>query len=127
MVKPTIPTMYIAIYKRVMAGLLTDSCTIEALTSVRDAYGTADEVWRAVGSVSCRLLPPSGKMRESAERIAEVQGAVSDAYRLIVPVETAIEVGNRVTMASGVIFRVVDVLDQRTDATDLQVMVARWM
>ena len=90
--------------KRMVGQSLVDSCTIQAETTTTGSYGQNVTAWSNVATVNCRLLPAGANSREMVKEFAG-QEAIEDIKRLIVPFDTALDVGQRVVV-SGVTYYV---------------------
>lgn len=81
--------------KRMVQQSLVDSCTIQAETSTTGSYGQNVVAWSDVATAKCRLLPAGQGEQEKVIEFAG-QDAIADTKRLIVPANTALDVGQRV-------------------------------
>lgn len=112
--------------KSVTGKFLTDTCTIEQRSLAVGEFGQPVEAYTVVStSVACRVinLSQSG-LRAQAETVAGRE-AIGEVYRLICPAGTALEADQRITLSSGDVYHVVDVLLNRTDETDTQATIVR--
>ena len=103
---------------------LTETADIDRREIVQDAAGVPDEEdWDRVASdVSCRVIDATRGRRGWME-VAQ-SDAMVDAYRIVFPVGTDVTENCRVIVGSRV-YHVVEVLDDRTNAVDVQVMAKR--
>lgn len=111
--------------QRAAGMLLTDSCTIMAEQLGADELGAPTGSWSVVASgVACRVITLN-RLRDTAGEQGGRE-SIADAYRLIVPAGTALDVGQRVTVASdGAVYEVVDLVTARTDGPDAQAVITR--
>ncbi len=122
-----LPGAVLAQMRAAAESLMTDTCTLEARSASVGEYGEPTEEFVVVdASVPCRVITPA-PMREGGENRATLaREAQLDVYRLVVPYGTALDIDQRVTLASdGAVYDVVDVLMGRTDATDRQAVIVR--
>lgn len=82
---------------------LRDSCVIEVETTTRDADFLDVTAWVQVATVRCRVLPAGQGDTERAQDFAG-QDSIRVLKRLIVPHDTALDVGQRVTTGGEVYF-----------------------
>jgi hypothetical protein len=109
------------------ARFLTDTCTIEARSNSVGEFGDPQEVFASVAAgVACRVITLGTRYAVAALNPAVLgREALVDAYRLVVPAGTALDVDHRVTMSSGEVYQVVDLITERTDETDEQAIIVR--
>ena len=100
---------------------MTDSCTISRDTNASDETGAPDGSTEIVASgVSCRVIEGKGDIEDIGD-----QESLTEWYRLIVPVGTSLEVNYLITLADETVYRVLEVITQRTDAMDAQAVIKR--
>jgi len=100
---------------------LDDTCTISREKQTSDSMGAPTGGKEIVASgVSCRVI----KGRSDTENIGD-QESLTETYRLIVPVGTALEVDYSVTLADDTVYQVIEIITQRSDAMDAQAMIKR--
>jgi len=99
----------------------TDSCTIKRLANSSDETGARTGVTEIVAeNVPCRIIAGKSDVEDIGDQLS-----LTEWFRLIVPVGTELGAEYTVTLASGVVFQVIDIITQRTDATDAQAMIKR--
>lgn len=104
-----------------MESFLDDSCTISREKTTYDSMGAASGAKEIVASgVSCRVI----KGISDTENIGDQQ-SLTETYRLIVPVGTALEVNYFVTLVDGTVYKVIEIITQRSDAMDAQALIKR--
>jgi len=107
-------------------SLMTDTCKIEVRGTAKGESGEVlQNVYTVVATgVSCRLIMQS-TMTDRADRTAERE-TITEQYRLVCPVGTALAVDQRVTITSdGLVYQVVDLIRSRTSETDEQAVLVR--
>lgn len=114
----------LALMKADTERMMTQTCTIERETETRGEHGEPTRTWQIVAqNVKCRLITAK-TASSNATAVVMDQEIMEDAYRLCVPVGTALAVEQRVTVA-GAIYNVASIVDGRTNAVDVQAMVTR--
>lgn len=113
--------------KAMTAKFLTDTCTIEQRSLAVGEFGQPVEAYTVVSTgVACRVIT-IGNRFFAQQQNPETAGRehIMDAYRLIVPAGTALDVDYRVTLSNGDVYHVVDLITERTDETDSQAIIVR--
>jgi len=122
---PSISSRTLAIVRRNVGGMLTETCTIERETGVKGSMGEPLHTWETVQSgVACRLITAGTRNTGDAE-IVGGQESLVERYRLITPVLTPFTLNDRVIMADGRVFQVVAVEDGLTDEAYASCVVTR--
>lgn len=99
----------------------TDSCTIKRPADSSDSTGARTGFPELVAEdVPCRIIEGKSDIEDIGDQLS-----LTEWFRLIVPVGTELGVEYSVTLASGAVFWVIDIITQRTDATDAQAMIKR--
>ena len=80
---------------------LTTSCTVEEEQSTQDANNFNVTAWVAVAHVRCRILPAGQGDTERVETFASQEG-IRVIKRIALPHDTALDVGQRITVGSDV-------------------------
>ncbi len=110
--------------RRQAEKLMKDTCKIEAESIGVGSFGQPKPVWVLVAnSVACRVIMLR-QPRPAAEQVGN-QEQIVEQYRLIVPYNTALAVNQQVTMSSGEVYQIVDLVTARTDETDAQAVMVR--
>jgi len=106
----------IALVRRNVNEMLTETCTITRETGVKGTMGEPlhDNTEIVAQNVSCRVITV-GQRNRSQTRDVGAQEVIVEMYRLICPVGTAFTTDDLITMSDGRIFHVVDVEDGLTD------------
>lgn len=102
---------------------LTGSCLIEAEQSGKDANFMNTSGWVEVATVRCRVLPAGSGDTERIEAFAS-QESIKVLKRLVVPFDTALDVGQRVTV-SGEVYQVGAIDVENTDEVFRQVLIVQ--
>jgi len=104
---------------------LTDTCTIEARQAGTGEFGNAQQTaWQTVATgVQCRVINLSGLLANTGAVAG--REAMTETYRLICPHDTALDIDQRITLADGTTYHVVDVKLSLTDKTDVQATITR--
>jgi hypothetical protein len=120
-------SMVLAQLRAMTATFLTDTCTIEARMDAQGQFGEPlQDHWALVAAnVPCRVITLSS-MRNTQMQIASRE-TIAESYKLICPYGTALAIDQRVTLANGAVYQVVDVLTKRTDETDTQATITRML
>lgn len=106
--------------RSVLNRWLNETATIERETETRGAYGEQLHDWETVASdVPCRVI---GRNTQSNRSIGN-QEMMVDEYRVIFETGTVLDVDYRVTVG-GNVYRVIAIVDDRTDGVDVQAIVA---
>lgn len=106
--------------RSVLNRWLNETATIERETETRGTYGEKLHDWETVASdVPCRVI---GRNTQSNRSIGN-QEMMVDEYRVIFEAGTVLNVDYRV-LVGGKTYRVIEIVDDRTDGTDVQAMVA---
>lgn len=114
-------TRLLANIRTALEVFLDDTCTISRERETFDSMGGSSHVPEIVASgVSCRVI--MGK--SDTENIGN-QESLTETYRLIVPVGTELDVDYIVTLADETVYQVIEIITQRSDAMDAQVMMKR--
>lgn len=104
-----------------LGTFLDDTCTVSRESNSYDETGAPTGRPEIVASgVSCRVI--AGK--SDTENIGD-QESLTEWYRLIVPVGTELEVNYIVTLSDDTEWHVIDVITQRSEATDAQALIKR--
>ena len=84
--------------RKVVAGYLRDTCTLQQETHTRGDYGQTEIGWQnIVSDLPCRLIEAGQNTTEKADDFAG-QEAIDEIKRLIVPYDTALDAGQRVLL-----------------------------
>jgi len=93
--------------RKTTKAFLTTPCTIEAEETSQDTspegYGQNITAWNAVYVGKCRLLPAGVGDSEKATEFAGQEG-IDEMKRLILPFNTALDVGQRVVIGSKIFY-----------------------
>lgn len=121
-----LPKVIAAQLKRQLESLLLDqTCTITHQTETVDEYGARTQVWVTIASdVPCRVIRAQNRRFLGQDEVA-MQEVMVESYRLITPVGTPLDVDYRITLPSGSMYEVVQVLDANTNALDAQAEMVR--
>lgn len=122
-----LPGAVLAQMRAAAESLMTDTCTLEARSASAGEYGEPTEEFVVVdASVPCRVITMDNRFFAQQQN-PETAGRehIMDAYRLIVPAGTALDVDYRVTLSNGDVYHVVDLITERTDETDSQAIIVR--
>jgi len=104
---------------------MTDTCTIQERNEAVGEAGERLEIFSNVATgVKCRVITIGNRFMEQAQPVGSRETIV-DSYRLIVPHDQTLEVDYRVILSSGDTYDVVDLITQRTQATDNQAVIVR--
>jgi head-tail adaptor len=115
----------LAIVRQNVSVMLTDSCTIERESTGLGDMGQPLHEFEVVASdVDCRVIM-AGSRTTGSNNVAGGREALTDRFRLILPVGTDISADYRVTMADGTVYDVVDVEAGLTDAAFVAAVVMR--
>jgi hypothetical protein len=115
----------LAIVRQNVGVMLTDRCTISRESAAVGDMGQPlheDEV--LASDIACRVIM-AGSRTTGSNNVAGGREALSDRFRLILPVGTDISADYRVTMADGTVYEVVDVEAGLTDAAFVAAVVMR--
>lgn len=115
---------YAAAISARLSQFLTDTCDIDRMTDTVDSVGATVQIWQSVArGVACRVID-AGSNTAASTTIAANQQILIDANRLILPLGTEIGINYRVTV-NAAIYKVVSVLDGRTNGVDVQAVIER--
>lgn len=107
-----------------VALFLGDTCKIEAEVDAVGEMGEPTHTWAVVAAeVACRVIDARQSGLSAMMNVGE-QEAMVDTYRLIVPVGTALDVDQRVTVG-GDVYQIVALVDGRSDAAEAQAVMTR--
>lgn len=123
-----LPSAALAQMRAAAESLMTDTCTIEARRATVGEHGEPTEEFEVIETaVPCRVITLGSRFKEAQDNPATMaRETQTDAYRLVVPHDTALDVDQRVTLASsGEVYDVADLLVGRTDEVDRQAIIAR--
>ena len=110
--------------RRIVEGMMTGRCTIERQQDSRGSIGQIAHTWEIVSQdTHCRLITSKGATLPATEVFAD-RITMEDTYTISLPVGTEISVDYRVTV-NDTTWRVANVLDNRTDRTDVQAVLTR--
>ncbi len=99
----------------------TDTCIIKRLADSSDSAGARVGIMEIVAEdVPCRIIEGKSDIEDIGDQLS-----LTEWFRLIVPVGTELGAEYTITLASGAVFQVIDIITQRTDATDAQAMIKR--
>lgn len=105
----------IALVRRNVDAMLTDTCTIERLTGTKGTMGEPLDVWETVAAdVRCRVIRARVVSPGTTQTVGSQESMV-DTYRLVCPHGTALAVDNRVQLSDDSVYHVVSVEDGLTD------------
>lgn len=107
----------------VQTGFLTDTCKIEVLSMTTGDLGQPVEAWQTVAaSVACRVI---GEQQSDTATPGQ-QETMTDTYRLVCPVGTALDKQQRVTVTStGHVYDVAGVIDDLSDSVFVTAQIVR--
>lgn len=101
---------------------LTETATVQKLDSVRGEYGELIQDYVTVQtSVPCRIITAGSNNTDTME-VNGNQEMMLDQYKIILPYDAELDVDYRVTVGAD-IYRVVSILDDRTDGVDVQALI----
>lgn len=110
--------------RRIVEGMMSDTCTIEREQDSRGSLGQMAHTWEIVASaVPCRLITSKGATLPATEVFAD-RIAMEDTYTISLPVGQELAADYRIKI-NGLAFRVAKVLDNRTDTADAQAVLTR--
>jgi head-tail adaptor len=118
------PTLQqIARIQRYVSRYLTETAVIQRRGNAVDSAGVPDgDSWLLVAeSVACRVIDARSQMSHAWKEVAQTD-AMIHTHRVIFPVGTDVTGDCRV-LVGGRVYHVVQVLNDRTDAVDMQVHV----
>lgn len=108
--------------RRRLNGFLTEHCSIARETMTRGQYGEMVHDWETVAEgVPCRVITAGSRFMSAMREVGQQQAFV-DVYRVVLPADTTLEAGYRITVGSRV-YDVINIMDRRTDETDVQAVV----
>ncbi|PSN79616.1 hypothetical protein C8B47_10790 [filamentous cyanobacterium CCP4] len=102
---------------------LTSTCVIEAEQTIQDANFINTTSWVTVASVRCRVLPAGQNDTERVQGFAS-QESIKVLKRLVVPHDTALDTGQRVTVG-GELYQVGAIDVGNTDEVFRQVLIVQ--
>jgi uncharacterized protein DUF6093 len=113
---PRFSTRTIAVVKRNVNEMLTETCTIRRETGARGTMGEPlhDSTEIVAQNVNCRVIRVGQRNRGQTMDVG-AQETIVEMYRLICPVGTGFTTDDIITMSDGRVFQVVDVEDGLTD------------
>lgn len=115
----------LAIVQGNVSAMLTDTCTIERETAANGNMGQSLHEAEVIASgVACRLIRAGLKSTGSSNNDGGRE-ALTDRFRLILPVGTVISTDYRVRMADDSLYQVVDVEAALTDAAFVAAVIVR--
>jgi hypothetical protein len=115
----------IAYARRQLERTLTDTCRIEKEGDTTGTMGEPQHSWEIVQEdVPCRVIRVGGSRPGRTEGVSDRESMVEE-FRLILPFGTEIDLDYRVVLADGQVFMVISIVDQWTDAADVQVIMVR--
>jgi len=123
-----LPSAVLAQMRAAAESLMTDTCILEARSASVGEYGEPTEEFVVVdASVPCRAITLGERRKETApEPAALARESLVDAFRLVVPHDTALDVDQRVTVtSSGDVYDIVSLIAGRTDEIDRQAIIVR--
>ena len=107
----------IALVRRNVNEMLTESCTIQRESGSRGTMGEPVHQFENVATaVACRVIRAGQTQSTSEAGQVGGQEALVEMYRLICPVDTPFTTDDRVVMSDGRVFQVVDVEDGLSDS-----------
>jgi hypothetical protein len=116
----------IAVVRRNVNEMLTDTCRIERQTGITGTMGEPLNSWETVATeVPCRVIRSSLRLGASAMQVVGSQESMVELYRLICPVGTGFTVDDRVTLSDDSVYQVVNVEDKLTDSAFSGAVVTR--
>jgi hypothetical protein len=113
--------IYMQIIRQRLGTFLDDTCTIKRSANSSDETG-ADTGTKIIVAedVACRIIEGKSDIGDIGDQLS-----LTEWYRLILPVGTELGTEYTVTLGNGDVFQVIDILTQRTDATDVQAVIKR--
>jgi head-tail adaptor len=113
-------TSVIAQIRSVLNRWLNETATIQRETETRGAYGEQLHDWTTTATdVPCRVIGRNTQRNQAMSN----QEMMVDEYRVIFETGTVLDVDYRVTVG-GNVYRVIAIVDDRTDGVDVQAIVA---
>ncbi len=104
-----------------LESFLSDLCTIKRAAKSYDSTGAQSGVLETVAAgVACRVIEGNSNIEDIGD-----QQTLTEWYRLTVPVGTDLGANYFVELANGDVFKVIDLITQRSEATDAQAMMKR--
>jgi head-tail adaptor len=116
-----VSSRWMGMIKRETERFLTDEAEIERGTTTINDAGDQVTTWNFSANVSCRLLPE--QRRDSGGDIAKRE-ALQIRYRLIMPVGTLVEAGDRFKIG-GHVYELVELRSVTTDKAFVEAIVTR--
>lgn len=110
--------------RRMLEGILTDTCAIERRTMTVDDYGAQVATWAAVRTdCPCRLITDGSTKYMPAEHGKQL--VYPELIRLILPTDVDVQIGDRVVLSDDT-YSVSEIRQRRSDALDIQVLITRY-
>lgn len=115
----------LAYVRRQLERTLTDTCQIEREDDTTGSMGEPHHGWVIVQEdVPCRVIRVAGSWSGRTEVVSDRESMVEE-FRLILPFGTEIGLDYRVVLSGGQAYQVVSIVDQWTNAADVQVVMVR--
>jgi len=119
-----ISAQLLAMMRTMTARFFTETCLIESEADGVDVRGARTGQFTTVAAdMPCRVITIGGTRRDAAETNV-MQETIIEEYRLVVPYDTALAEGMRVTVG-GIVYQITALLTDRTDETDRQANMVR--
>jgi len=117
---PALSSRTLAIIRARVEDTLTERCAIERETRSRGAMGEPVPVWVVVASdMPCRVI--RGK-QGGYQEVGATESLV-ERWRVIFPLTAYFKVDDRIRMADGTLYQVVDVVDRWSDGAFVAALV----
>lgn len=122
---PRFSSRTIAMVKRNVDGMLTETCTIQRESAGRGTMGETVHVWDTVAvDVACRLIRAGQGASKAIAEAVGTQEILVDEYRLITPAGTPLNTDYRVVVG-GKTYQVMKVDDDLTDEVFVSAVMIR--
>ena len=116
-----IPQSMIKQLRKTTNRWLTETAVIERESNTRGSYGQQIHDWETVASdVACRVIT-AGTSSSASNQTLSNQEIMIDKYKIVLQAETEVNVDYRITVG-GHQYRVIAVMDDRTDELDVHVL-----
>lgn len=117
----SLSSQQLAYMRRVKAGFQTGTAVIQRSTGTQSESGYPEDNFAAVGTVACRILPLS---RQAQQMVAN-QELGRSYYTASLAYTATVRDGDRI-VAGGVTYEVAQIDNDRTDETDVQVILVKF-
>lgn len=107
----------IAIVRRNVNAMLTDTCTLSRQAGITGTMGEPLHTLEVVATgVRCRVIRASQQFGKSSTTVVGSQEAMVELYRLECPYDTTLEVDMVATLSDGSVYHIVGLEDKLTDS-----------